>query len=164
METIILVLDHFDTSLRSFHQVFPPPQASANTLLWIARSGHYQGLHASYALQSELCGLLISHLTQWTWPLVICTLWPCGCHGDHTFDMRCKVFVLCQALLRPFLRVPSCPRCISSWSCPWRARWPCLVARGRQCRNRVLHGLAAAWPWPRSSPEHIRAPPVAIKR
>src|SRR4051812_49077743 len=70
VDIIILVLDSCDTSLGSFHQVFLP-QDSTNTLLWIARSSHYQGLHASYALQSECCSLLSGHLTQWTWPLVI---------------------------------------------------------------------------------------------
>src|ERR1041384_3872739 len=58
VEIIILVLDSYDTSLESFHQVHLP-QVSTNTLLWIARSGHYHGLHASYALQSDFCGLLL---------------------------------------------------------------------------------------------------------
>src|SRR4051812_41373115 len=65
VEIINLVLNHCDTNLGSIHQLCLP-QDSTNTLLFKARSGHYEGLHASYALQSGLCGLLISHLTQWT--------------------------------------------------------------------------------------------------
>ena len=115
VEIIILVLNSCDTSLGSFHQVCLA-QDSTNTMLWIARSGHYQGLHASFALQSESCGILISHLTQWTWPLVICTLWPRGCRGDHAFGVLCKVFVLCPVFSRPFLHVWACLAWFPRWS------------------------------------------------
>src|ERR1041385_3452173 len=81
VEMIIIVLDNCDTSLESFSQVCFP-QTSTNTLLCKARSCLFQLWCATQVRQWRSCGILISHLTQWTWPLVSCMPWTRACLGD----------------------------------------------------------------------------------
>src|SRR4051812_7519561 len=102
-EVITLVLDSCDPSLTPFHQVCLP-QFSTNTLLLLARSGHFQWLQAMYALPSECCNFLMSNTTWWTWSQDKCTLWTHGGLGDHAYGVLCKLFVLCPAFPCCFLR------------------------------------------------------------
>ena len=108
VEILILVLDHYDTSLESFPQVFFP-QASTNTLLQKARSCLFLLLCATQIKQRRCCGFLICHLAQWTRSQVLCTSWKRGFHGDHVFGVLCNVFVLYSVRPRPF----PC-----DWPCP----------------------------------------------
>src|SRR4051812_37453987 len=65
VEIITIVLDNCYTSLESFPQVCFP-QTSTNTLLWKARSWHFQLHGATQGRQWRCCSLLRCHTTQWT--------------------------------------------------------------------------------------------------